>query len=147
MSRPTDVRPAAVTLYFLPIGTRVPLKFGHEVLTHVTYVRVKMTVADRNGTRAEGWGETPLSVQWAWPGALSYREREDALLELTHAIAAAYATFENFGHPLEAGHDFIQAELPRLVAEVNRRRAPEYSIPWLAALVCCSASFSIPTFI
>ena len=67
MPKPTDIRPVAVELYFLPIKTRMPLKFGPEVTTEVTCARVKMTVEDRAGRRAEGWGETPLSVQWVWP--------------------------------------------------------------------------------
>ena len=37
MPRPTDVRPVAVELYFLPIKARVPLKFGPEVTTEVTW--------------------------------------------------------------------------------------------------------------
>jgi len=35
MPKPTDVRPIASELYFLPVQTRVPLKFGTEVTTHV----------------------------------------------------------------------------------------------------------------
>ena len=36
MALPTDVRPVAVELYFLPIKARMPLKFGPEVTTEVT---------------------------------------------------------------------------------------------------------------
>lgn len=36
MARPTDVRPVAAALYFLPIKTRMPLKFGPEITTEVT---------------------------------------------------------------------------------------------------------------
>ncbi len=41
MPKPTDVRPVAISLYFLPIKTRVPLKFGPEVTTEVTCARVQ----------------------------------------------------------------------------------------------------------
>ena len=58
-----------VRLYFLPVHTRVPLKFGHETLTSVTCARVALRVADAGGREVEGWGETPLSVQWVWPSA------------------------------------------------------------------------------
>ena len=81
MSKPTDVRPVAAALYFLPVTTRVPLKFGREVMTEVTCARVRLTVADSSGRTADGWGETPLSVQWVWPSGLSYAERHDALLD------------------------------------------------------------------
>ena len=34
--RPTDARVNRVELYFLPVATRIPLKFGSETLTTVT---------------------------------------------------------------------------------------------------------------
>ena len=34
-SQDTDARPVAVSLYFLPVETRVPLKFGAETLTRI----------------------------------------------------------------------------------------------------------------
>ncbi len=49
MALPTDVRPVAVELYFLPIKARMPLKFGPEVTTEVTCARVRMTVEDERG--------------------------------------------------------------------------------------------------
>ena len=70
MAKPTDIRVAAAELFFLPVETRMPLKFGHETLTHVTCARVRLTVRLANGGSATGWGETPLSVQWVWPSAL-----------------------------------------------------------------------------
>ena len=56
MPKPTDIRPVAVELYFLPIKTRVPLKFGPEITTEVTCARVKMTVEDRRGRRRRRLG-------------------------------------------------------------------------------------------
>jgi hypothetical protein len=69
MSKPTDIRVVDAALYFLPIKARMPIKFGPETLDSVTCARVRVTVEDRSGRRAEGWGETPLSVQWAWPSS------------------------------------------------------------------------------
>ena len=71
IEHPTNVRPAAARLYFLPVQTRMPLKFGAETLTSVTCARVALTVQGADGRTANGWGETPLSVQWVWPGALA----------------------------------------------------------------------------
>jgi len=65
----TDISTRAVDLYFIPVQTRVPLKFGAETLTSVVCARACVTAADRKGQSAQGWGETPLSVQWAWPGS------------------------------------------------------------------------------
>ncbi|MCK4276015.1 MAG: hypothetical protein KAX78_05845, partial [Phycisphaerae bacterium] len=75
----TDVRPTDVALYFIPIATRIPLKFGPQTLTVVTLARVCMRVTDSSAKTVEGWGETPLSVQWVWPTDLSYDERHEAL--------------------------------------------------------------------
>ncbi len=142
MPRPTDIHPVAITLYFLPIKTRVPLKFGPEITTEVTCARVRMTVTDSAGRRAEGWGETPLSVQWVWPSHLSYDERHQALRALCLRIAAAWLS-ESIepGHPLEVGHRFLGKVLPGVTSKFNQteRSAPDEPLPWLAALVCASA--------
>src|SRR5262245_27430478 len=36
MGKATDIRTVSAGLYFLPVQSRIPLKFGHETLTHVT---------------------------------------------------------------------------------------------------------------
>ena len=66
-ANPKDCRVADTAVYFLPAETRMPLKFGAAVVTSVSIVRVKLTVEGVDGRRADGWGETPLSAQWAWP--------------------------------------------------------------------------------
>ena len=123
-------------LYLLPVQTRVPLKFGPETLTSVTCARVALTVEDREGRRATGWGETPLSVQWGWPSTLTYKERYSRLLAFSSSLTAAWAVFDSEGHPLEIGRDFLSARLPTLLADANADA--EEPIPWLAGLICCS---------
>jgi L-alanine-DL-glutamate epimerase-like enolase superfamily enzyme len=137
MPKPTDIRVIGATLYFLPIETRVPLKFGSEITTCVTCARACLKVADRQGRVAVGWGETPLSVQWVWPSSLGYEPRHAALKEFCGQLAAAWAKLESSGHPMEVGHDFQEHELPKLLERFNGGRAGE-PMPWLAALVCCS---------
>ena len=126
------VRPVACELYFLPVETRVPLKFGHETLTNVICARVKITVEDRQRRRAEGWGESPLNVQWVWPGELSYDLRLTALKQLCVDLTRAWARFDVFGHPLEIGHDFQRDVLGRPI------KPGQESLPHLAALACCA---------
>jgi L-alanine-DL-glutamate epimerase-like enolase superfamily enzyme len=138
MAKPTDIRVVATKLFFLPVETRVPLKFGTETLTQVTCARVQLTTRLANGTTTKGWGETPLSVQWVWPSALTYEPRHQALKNFCQHLANAWAAFDSTGHPLELGHDFQQTELPRLLSEFNEDQAPDEPMPWLAALVCCS---------
>ena len=139
MGKATDVSCKGASLYFLPVETRVPLKFGAETLTHVTCARVRMRVEGNSGRVAEGWGETPLSVQWVWPGGLSYDVRHDCLKAFCARLAGAWSSFGARGHPVEIGHAFLGRELPGLVEAFNREQEEDVTMPWLAALVCCSA--------
>ncbi|MEM8945391.1 MAG: mandelate racemase/muconate lactonizing enzyme family protein [Planctomycetota bacterium] len=118
--------------------TRVPLKFGTETLTSVTCARARVVVEDRQGQLASGWGETPLSVQWVWPSQMSYAARHAALLDFTEQLAASWADFAEFGHPMEIGHAFQEQVLPTLLNGFNRDCQPSERMPLLAGLVCCS---------
>ncbi|MCC6795617.1 MAG: mandelate racemase/muconate lactonizing enzyme family protein [Candidatus Hydrogenedentes bacterium] len=132
----TDIRVVRAELYLLPIQTRVPLKFGNETLTHVTVARARVRVENRKGTVAEGWGETPLSVQWVWPSAVAYETRHEALKAFCVSLAKAWASFEACGHPMTVGAAFQAGPLHDLWREYNATH--DHAMPWLAALVCCS---------
>ena len=139
----TDITPVSVDLYFIPVETRVPLKFGPETLTSVICARACITVANKQGQTAQGWGETPLSVQWAWPSSLGYQERCEAMQLFCSGpggLAEAWAKLDQQGHPIELGDAFIESVLPGLLDELNHKRGEKAEpMPWLAALVCCSA--------
>jgi len=136
--KPTDISIKAVELYFLPIETRVPLKFGAQVVTQAVCARAKVTVADRSGRVAEGWGETPLSVAWVWPAELTWAERESRLKGFCLRLAQELAACSDCGHPMELGHRFQQHRLDALLEEENRGREASGAMPHLAALVCLS---------
>ncbi len=138
-------RISSVRLYFLPVQTRIPLKFGHETLTSATCARVALRVVDRQGNMAEGWGETPLSVQWVWPSPLPYEQRHQALRRFCRRLATAWVSFGQPGHPLEVGYDFQEQVLPKVLNEFNGQAAGQAlessappRMPRLAALVCNS---------
>lgn len=146
MGLSTDVRPIGAELYFLPVSTRVPLKFGAETLTSVVCARVRVRVTDRQGRTADGWGETPLSVQWVWPGALPYQERLETLQQFCRELVPLWAAIRVEGHPLEIGHAFLETVLPGFWRGFNQRhRRGREPMPWLAALVCASA-FDLATY-
>jgi len=139
MAKPTDIQPIGAELYFLPVTTRVPLKFGAETLTEVTCARVRMTVQRSDGETFEGWGETPLSVQWVWPSKESYDARHRALQAFCMQLTDDWARFAVSGHALEVGHRFIETALYESLDRFNAGRGGEAPMPQLAALVCCSA--------
>ena len=136
MTKPTDIRPVAAAVYFLPIKTRMPLKFGPELTTEVTCARLGVEVADCRGRRAAGWGETPLSVQWVWPSRVGYEERHQVLRKLTITIAESWVrTPAQPGHPIELGDRFLESQLPDLLDQFNdAERQGTEPVPWLAAL-------------
>lgn len=134
----TDVQVAAATMYLLPVKTRVPLKFGAEVLTQVLCARVCLTVRDAKGCQAEGWGETPLAVQWAWPSTSSFDSRITSMTDFCQRLVQAWPQFSSVGHPMELGSDFLRDRLPDLLAEHNSQQGGE-PMPYLAALICASA--------
>lgn len=153
VNKPSDIRVVDAVLYLIPVQTRVPLKFGPEVMTEVTCARARITVQSRDGKRAVGWGETPLNVQWAWPSPLSYSKRHDRMVDFCRRVADAWVDFDVSGHPMEIGADFVRLCLPDLLDQANTHaRAPNESqrddaektqndepLPYLAALVCASA--------
>jgi len=136
----TDVRPVAAKLYFIPVKMRLPLKFGFETCKEAVCVRVCMTVENGQGQRAEGWGETPLAVTWVWPSSLEYRQRCEIMQLFSKMLAQAWAEFDELGHPIEVGSEFVNSVLPEILKELNLSRGTETEpMPWLAGLVCCSA--------
>ncbi len=140
----TDVRVRDVSLHYLPVEMRMPLKFGKESVKSVTCARVAVTVEDQSGRSATGWGETPLSVTWAWPSAtLSYAQRYEAMTQFCHWLAEAWANSQASGHPIEIGHFVINESLPKMLDQFNADRG-EDGIPHLAALIVLSA-FDIAT--
>jgi len=134
----------ALRLWFLPVQTRMPLKFGTEVLTSVLCARVCLRVRGDNGAEVEGWGETPLSVQWVWPSPLPFAWRLARLQEFCRRLAAAWIEFPSIGHPLAVGHRFQQHILPALLAAFNQELHNTGAVglaeplPRLAGLVCLS---------
>ncbi len=136
---PSDITVIGAVLYFLPVTTRVPLKFGTETLTEVTCARVRLRVRRTDGEEEDGWGETPLSVQWVWPSPLPYIPRLEDLKGFCRRLASVWPGCGVSGHALECGQDFITHTLRQEWLAWNAGRSEGHAMPWLAALVCASA--------
>ena len=136
--RNSDIRIIGLKLYFLPVKTRIPLKFGPETLTRVTCARVCIKVENAQGKISEGWGETPLNVQWVWPSKLSYELRENALKNFCRILAENLMAFNKRGHAFELGYDFQKEVLTDLIDKYNKTEKFDEPFPYLAGLVCLS---------
>lgn len=137
-NRPTDVRVTAAEVFFLPVTMRVPLKFGPETVTSAVCLRVRVTVADKDGKTAQGWGETPLSVSWVWPSSLSVAVRAQRMQDFSTLLAQRLVASGLSGHPMEIGHDFMQSTLAATLKEANQAAGGD-EMPYLGSLVAFSA--------
>jgi L-alanine-DL-glutamate epimerase-like enolase superfamily enzyme len=137
----SDIRIRETQLHFIPTRLRMPLKFGAQVVERALCARVRVTVEDRAGRTATGWGETPLSVAWVWPSPLAWDEREQRMVDFCKTIAAELPQLDLAGHPMELGDAFQRTRLDALLAEANQQFAIsnlQSAMPHLAALVCHS---------
>lgn len=134
--RTTDIRIVDCELFFVPVKTRMPLKFGAEALDSVTCGRARVTVEKPDGSRWCGWGETPLSVQWVWPSPLSYNYRLSRLMSFAEQLNAAIAKSRFSGHPMEIGIELIEQLLPDHTNTDSASHSA--SLPYLASLVIAS---------
>ncbi len=139
MANSHDIRITDVACYFLPVETRMPLKFGNQVLTHASCARAHVRVVDEKGRTAEGWGETPLSVAWTWPSQTDYPTREEAMKSFTALLGQELKSFAKFGHAMDIGHQFIRERLDTLLETFNEGKQGDAAMPHLAALVSLSA--------
>src|SRR2546428_13908128 len=136
-----DIRIRETQLHFIPTTLRMPLKFGAQVVERALCARVRVTVEDRAGRTAEGWGETPLSVAWVWPSPLPWEERESRMVGFCKAIATELPVLDLAGHPMELGDAFQRQRLDALLAAANNLptlnpQLSTHAMPHLAALVC-----------
>ena len=146
VSKPSDIAILFTRLHFIEVKTRVPYKFGQQVLEEITCARARVRVRRTDGVEADGWGETPLSVGWVWPtDQLGYSHREDRLKAFCARLASELGEFEAAGHPLELGHAFQEESLRGLLDAEAEEYPGEEPMPYLAGLVCLSA-FDLATF-
>ena len=135
--RGAEFQISACDLFFMPCTMRVPLKFGAETIDSIINARVCLHVRSASGQTLRGWGETPLSVAWAWPGSAAFKAREERMTAFCERLAEAWRALSFCGHALELGWCFLEEQLDTLRDEHNR--GEELQLPYLAALICNSA--------
>ncbi len=135
----SDIKILEVTPYFLPVKTRVPLKFGAVVLREVTYAQVKVKAENRKGEVGIGWGAIPLSDFWAFPTKeIAHEIKEKAMVECVRAFCRAVASYKGYAHPVRIFVE-VEKDLQKICREVTGKvpgLTQEY--PFLAGLVSAS---------
>ena len=134
-----DVTIQNVESSFFQYANRVPLKFGHEVSTGGETVFVCIMVSGEDGRTACGYGETPLAAAWSWPSNLPQHVRVARMRQFCSKLEQAWKQEYTKGHPMEIGWHFLQHKLEACLQSENAGRPTSEQMPYLAALVCCSA--------
>jgi L-alanine-DL-glutamate epimerase-like enolase superfamily enzyme len=139
MPKPTDVRIVEVVCSFESVPYRVPLKFGGRIVDKSTLVNVEVSVENRKGHGASGYGSMPVGNVWAWPSEkISPDQTEDAMRKFAEEVVELANGYPDAGHPVEIAYQ-LSAEYPHLAKSLNQRLKLGEEIPLLAQLVAASA--------
>ncbi len=138
MSKSTDIRIVEATCEFEAIAFRTPLKFGGRITENTTLINVTVSVENRRGDHATGFGSMPIGNIWAWPSAtVTPDQAEAAMAEFAERVVAIVDSFPEFGHPLDIMYG-LSAEYHHLGRSVASQQGLAESIPELAQLVAAS---------
>jgi L-alanine-DL-glutamate epimerase-like enolase superfamily enzyme len=117
---------------------RTPIKFGGTEVNKVTLLNVTVTVRNRAGKTAKGFGSMPLGNVWSFPSkTLKYEQTLSAMQALAQRIAAITRECKDYGHPVELNHHLEPAWLKASV-EVDRTLNLGQPIPKLCILTTAS---------
>src|SRR5689334_3241819 len=95
-AHPRDVRIRAARCDFEPTPFRAPLKFGGRVVDGSEVANITVTVEDRSGRAAEGFGSMPLGNVWGWPSdRVAAADAAEAVRRLAHAAAGWLAGYRD----------------------------------------------------
>ena len=98
----SDIKILEVEASFTPLKFRTPLKFGAVVVEDTAYSQVRVKVENHRGEAAEGFGGILLSDGWAWPSkVIEHQQREETMKEMTKKLCRLFASYKEFGHPIE----------------------------------------------
>ncbi|MBL8221251.1 MAG: hypothetical protein JNL62_18605, partial [Bryobacterales bacterium] len=95
----TDVAIDAVDFSYEDFTYRVPIKFGGSVVDKVTLLNVNVTVKNREGKTAKGFGSMPLGNVWAFPSkTMGYDVTLNAMKEHATRMQKIVQGYKEYGH-------------------------------------------------
>ncbi|MRR10002.1 hypothetical protein EG831_08020, partial [bacterium] len=98
---PRDVRIVDVAMSREDYTYRAPLKFGGAIVDRVTLLNVNVTIADRAGRSAKGFGSMPLGNIWAFPSkTMNYSQTLAAMNTLAAKLRTITASCTDYAHPV-----------------------------------------------
>src|SRR5262245_21256776 len=99
---PSHIRIQDIRFSYEDYGYRTPIKFGGVAVDRVTIANVDVDVETRAGKVVRGFGSMPLGNVWAYPSrAMNYDQTLAAMRAVTERVAAVYAGYREFGHPID----------------------------------------------
>ena len=136
--KPTDVRVIEAVPHFPQAVCRTPLKFGAVVVESLAFCHVRMTVENRAGKKAVGWGAMFLMDMWGWPSpAVPHELRAEIMEEFVRRLCRAYEGLGSYGHPIELFHE-VEPEFRPLAAAICTEGKAAEVMPYLCQLVAAS---------
>jgi L-alanine-DL-glutamate epimerase-like enolase superfamily enzyme len=134
----SDIRVRDVQIYTAPTHCRTPLKFGAVVVDELPIGYARVTVENRSGRVATGWGAMFLMDLWAWPvSQVEHATKNRVMTALLEAYALAVAAYSQYAHPLTIFME-TENELRRLNRTICAQLTPGEEMPHLGALICAS---------
>ena len=138
MPKNTDIVIRDVKLTFEEFPYRTALKFGGVVTTHCKLMNITLTVEDRNGQTAKGFGSMPLGNAWSFPSKkVSFDESLDAMVRLAGEIVNKTAQDNVPAHPVDIMAR-LEPEFLELANQVTQEMSLADPIPKLCTLVTAS---------
>jgi L-alanine-DL-glutamate epimerase-like enolase superfamily enzyme len=134
----SDIKIVDVLTYQVLTRCRTPLKFGAVVVDELPIGFACVTVENRAGRRATGWGAMFLMDLWAWPVSVaSHEAKNQVMCDLLDVYGQVLANYDGYGHPIEIFKE-TEGELQRLNRRLCERHTPGEVMPYLGALICAS---------
>lgn len=101
-NRPQGIRIEDVQIEFEDFRYRAPYKFGGVAVDRATVLNVRVTIRDKSGKAAKGFGSMPLGNVWSYPSrTLTYDQTLAAMRELAVKVCDITAKYPEYGHPID----------------------------------------------